>query len=204
MQKEHFAPIRKAASDDEDEHLVFAEVYAPNRPDSDGEFMDSETIKKMAYDFMKNLEPDGSIDHRHTNEIVKGARVVESFIARKDDPDFIEGAWVLGVHIDNPEMWEQIKKGEINGFSIEALVHKKVVEVELEVPPVISGKTLKSEDHEHTFYVGYNEDGKFLGGKTDTVNGHFHLIKRGTLTEEAEGHHHKFSHVESLNLKEVA
>jgi hypothetical protein len=199
----NFAPILKAG--DTEEHLVFAEVYAPNRPDSDGEFMDPDTIKKMAYEFMKTLEPGKVIDHRHSNEIVNGARVVESFIARKEDPDgFIEGAWVIGLHIDNEEMWKQIKKGEINGFSIEALVHKKVVPIEIEMPPVISGKTQKSEDHIHTFYVGYDENGKFIGGKTNVVNGHAHVIKRGTLTEEAEGHTHKFSHLDELQLKEVA
>ena len=48
----------------------------------------------------------------------------------------------------------------------------------------------------------YDEDGKFLGGKTDVVEGHFHIIKRGTVTEDSLGHKHRFSHVEDLMIKE--
>lgn len=188
------------------ERLIYAEVYAPNRPDSDGEFMDAEGIKKMAFEFMRKMELD-SVDSYHDNELVPGCCVVESFIARKGDPDFIEGAWVVGMHVDNDEMWDKVEKGEINGFSLEAMVQKTPVDVEMDIPPVITGKTMKSEvaedDHIHTFYVAYNDDGKFLGGRTDSVNGHFHAIRRGSVTEKAEDHAHKFSHLDDIQLREV-
>jgi hypothetical protein len=38
----------------------------------------------------------------------------------------------------------------------------------------------------------------FLGGETDTVDGHSHQIVRGTVTEEADGHTHRISHVEQI------
>ena len=31
----------------DEEHLVFAEVYVPNVPDTDGEFMTTESVKSM-------------------------------------------------------------------------------------------------------------------------------------------------------------
>ena len=189
-------------SEDAKKRIVWAEVYAPNRPDSDGEFMDAEGICKMAYEFMRKQSLD-QIDHSHTNELVNGAHIVESFIARKGDPTFIEGAWVVGCHIPKDEDWAKVEKGEWNGFSIEASVRKDVVEVEIEIPPVLSGKTLKHEDgHDHTFYVTYSEQGKFLGGKTDVVKGHSHTITQGTITDPASDHHHRFSHVEDLLIKE--
>lgn len=188
-------------SSNEKQRIVWAEVYAPMRPDSDGEYMDAETIRKMSYEFMKDMKLD-QIDSQHNNELVDGASVVESFIARKNDPDFIEGAWVVGIHIDNDEMWEKVEKGEINGFSIEAFVSKTPKEVTVEVPPVISGKTLKSEEHNHTFMVAYDDTGRFLGGRTDQVEGHFHVIKRGTVTEVANGHSHRFSHVDDIIIQE--
>lgn len=190
----------------EDKRLVFAEVYAPNRPDSDGEFMTADGIEAMAYRFMRSMKLD-NVDSYHDNDLVPGCCVVESFIARKGDPDFIEGSWVVGMHVDNDDMWEKITKGEINGFSMEAMVNKETVEVEMEVPPVIQGKTMKSEqatdEHIHTFYVAYNEDGKFLGGRTDEVDGHFHIIKRGSVTEKAADHAHKFSHLDDIKLTEI-
>ena len=184
---------------DAKQRLVFGEVYAPNRPDSDGEFMVAESITKMAYKFMRQRKLD-KIDSMHSNVLVEGACVVESFIARKGDPDFIEGAWVVGVHIPKDEDWDKVEKGEWNGFSIEALVTKTVVDVTIEVPPIISGRTMKGgeKEHTHTFHVAYDETGKFLGGKTDTVEGHFHTIKRGTMTEDAALHRHRFSHIEDV------
>lgn len=188
--------------------MVWAEVYTPDVPDSDGEFMRAEEIEKMAYGFMRSMKLD-AVDHMHDNIQVDGACVIESFIARKGDPDFNEGAWVVGMHIDNDETWDKVEKGEINGFSMEALVHKTVLEVELETPPVLAGKTMihkteGSEDaHDHDFMVAYGDDGRFLGGKTSPAGNppHVHVIKRGTLTEEAAGHSHRFAHVDQVKIK---
>jgi hypothetical protein len=187
-------------SEDDEQQIVWAEVYAPNIPDTDGEFMDAETIRKMAYKFMEDHKQT-KIDLRHNNRLVKGACMVESFIARKDDPTFIEGSWVAGIHVPDKAVWHAIKSGEINGFSMEAYVHKRVVELEIDIPPIISGKTMKHEDgHEHTFDVAYDDRGNFLGGRTGTVNGHNHIIKRGTVTEVENGHNHRFSFVDFLNM----
>jgi hypothetical protein len=194
----------------EDERLVFGEVYIPMVPDSDNEFMDAVSIKKMAYEFMRRKRQ-GNVDKFHTNVISEGASVVESFIARKGDPLFTEGAWVVGVHIPDDDDWAKVKKGKINGFSMEAFVVKTPVEVEMDLPCTIPGKTMKAEggdveDHEHEFMVTYDESGKFIGGRTSVEKGHYHVIKRGTLTEgpsSGASHHHKFSHVEALSMREV-
>lgn len=195
------APIKKS---EQAKRLVWAEVYAPDRPDSDAEFMRAEEIEAMAYDFMRRMKQD-QVDAGHDQINKDGCCVVESFIARKGDPEFIEGAWVVGMHIDNDELWAKVEKGEINGFSMEALVVKQPMEVEMDAPPVISGKTLKAdsgEDHTHDFLVAYDDAGKFLGGRTNAgADGHWHVIKRGTVTEDSSGHRHKFSHVEHLTIR---
>jgi len=191
----------KLASDEL--HIVWAEVYCPpNVPDTEGDYMDRETIQTMAYKFMQDGRQ-RQIDVQHDNNLVQGACVVESFIARKGDPDFIEGAWVVGVYVPDADVWARIKKGEINGFSIEAIVSRSQTILEVDLPPIISGRTTKNAEHEHQYHVAYGEKGEFLGGKTDSVNGHFHLIKRGTITEEADGHTHRFSFVEGLSAREL-
>lgn len=181
----------------EEKRIVWAEVYVPNIPDSDGDFMDSESVEKAAYGFMKDLNLK-QIDVQHSNDLVPGASVVESFIARKGDPDFIEGAWVVGVHVPDDATWSQIKKGEINGFSLEALVKGEDVELEIDIPPVLSGRTSTSSNHDHQFFVTYDPEGNLVGGRTDLVDGHYHLIKRGTITEKEADHDHRFSFVEGL------
>jgi len=186
-------------ADNEEQQIVWAEIYAPNIPDTDGEFMDAETIRKMAYKFMGDHKQN-HVDLRHNNRLVKGACLVESFIARKGDPTFIEDAWVGGVHIPDKAVWSEIKSGGINGFSMEAFVHKRAVELEIDIPDILHGTTMKHADgHEHEFNVKYDDRGNFLGGDTSETNGHKHTIKRGTITEHQNGHNHRFSFIDLFN-----
>jgi len=181
---------------DDDQQIVYGEVYVPMVPDSDGEFMDADTIKAAAHKFLQNHNIH-NVDKQHDNTLT-GSYVVESFIAREGDPDFIEGAWVLGVQVPDKELWRQIKEGDINGFSLEATVEKTLTTLELQVPDVITGGTTEVEGHTHTFYVSFDEDGIFLGGHTDVVLGHSHKIVHGTETCGSQDHKHNFSFVEGM------
>ena len=188
-------------ADGEEQQIVYGEVYAPNRPDAHGEFMTHVEIRKMAHQFLRD-NISGQIDMMHDNRVVKGCSVVESFIAPEDSKDFIPGSWVVGVHVPDTEVWGMIKKGEINGFSMEALVVKQPREVEVQIPPVVSGLTSKSDtdSHQHRFYVAYGPNGEFHGGKTDVVDGHSHQIIAGTHTEVTKGHSHRFSSVDDVRV----
>lgn len=186
-------------TDTPDQRLVFGEVYSPMKPDADHEFMTADEIQKMAHAFVAKGIP-GMVDVNHNNEVTPGITIVESFIARKGDPDFIEGSWVVGVHVNDDKIWSDIKKGEINGFSMEALVQREEQHITLNLPPVVSGLTSKSEDHEHTFFVAYNANGEYLGGTTSMVNNHQHAIKGGTVTDTVNGHNHKFSSVDNVSI----
>lgn len=178
--------------------IVYSEVYAPMLPDSDNEFMDEAGVMEMAHNFMRSLRLK-NCDVQHNNVCVDGACIVESFIARKGDPDFIAGAWVIGMHVPDARVWKQIENHEINGFSLEALVRQIPCVIEIEVPDVIEGTTMKSEDgHVHKFYVSYDDNGKFQGGYTDTVDGHMHLIRGGSVTEKAANHAHRYSYLDAL------
>jgi hypothetical protein len=183
----------------EELQIVMGEVYAPNRPDAQGEYMTAVEIRKMAHQFIRSGKM-GQIDLMHGNKVVKGASVVESFVAEDNDTRFLPSSWVIGVHIPDTGLWASIKKGEINGFSMEALVTRHDMEVEVEIPPVVTGITSKSDGHEHKFFVTYDALGQFKGGITDTVHGHFHSIVAGTHTQDAAGHRHRFSSVDNVYI----
>ena len=187
--------IRKAYSSGEF-HYVFGEVYAPDIVDTDGESMSAEDIQKMAHNFIA----DGlvrSLDTNHNHNLC-GAVVVESFIARKGDPDFAEGSWVLGVRMEDGPLWESIKSGEINGFSVDAFVTKVPSDKPLPKKLVTAGETLPPVEqdgvtqHTHTYYIEYDTDGRVAFGKTDSVDGHSHKIIGTVTTEKAAGHSHRF------------
>lgn len=124
---QRFVPLSKTNAD---KQLAFGVVYAPDELDSHGDFMVAEEIEKMAYDFMMSGKVN-RIDTDHDKE-ENGSRVVESFIARKDDPDFPEGAWVMGIYIPDEEIWKSIKKGDLTGFSMYGKSGKREVIVEVD------------------------------------------------------------------------
>ncbi len=181
---------------DDELQVVYGEVYAPNVPDSQGDFMTIVEVRKMAHKFLESQRVT-KVDTNHDN-VENGSCVVESFIARPEDPDFIEESWVVGVHVADGEIWKKVKSGELNGFSFEAMVMSRAKELELEVPEEIVGLTSKAEDHEHEFIVVMDDDGNFVGGRTNIVNGHFHSILKATVTETSMGHAHRYSFVEEL------
>jgi Putative phage serine protease XkdF len=204
-----FVPVAAASTPsvsikktDDDEQLVYGEVYAPGFPDSQGDFMTAESIKKMAFEFMrKGLV--SKIDLHHTQQ-EGGSYVVESFIAREDDPLFIPGSWVIGVKCPD-DVWALVKSGELNGFSFDGEGSRVETTLELDMPETIEGETDEVLGHSHGFYVRYDPDGNFLGGRTlPGPDGHVHKILRGTVTEMTDGHAHRFSYVEGVLCAQAA
>ena len=114
MKTENIVAFKKS---DNKKQIVFGEVYVPDVRDTDGEFMTAETIEKMAHNFLANKK-NFEISKSHDGNTDKGC-VVESFIAREGDPDFIPGSWVIGVHVPDVEIWKQVEDGTLTGFSIE-------------------------------------------------------------------------------------
>lgn len=191
---------------DEELRIVYGEVYSPNVPDSQGDYMTPVEIRKMAHRFLASKRLD-SVDENH-NHKPTGSYVVESFIARKADPDFIPESWVVGIHIPEDAVWAKVKSGELNGFSMEGLVRQQPGVLEIEVPEVIIGKTSEDKGHSHDFEVELDDSGQIKSGRTNVVNGHYHEIRRGTATEVAvsdfdgavikDSHTHRFSFVEMI------
>lgn len=180
-----------------DKQIVYGEVYAPVLlPDTDGDVISAKSIEIMAHKFMKSYGQ-GSIDVEHDNNIVT-ATVVESFIARKGDDLYIPGAWVVAIHIEDEELWNDVKEGNLNGYSFQGVSKAVFKEIEIEIPEQLDGSTDNQQGHKHKFTVKFDSSGNFLGGKTDTVEDHFHKITNGTVTNDSENHNHKFSFVELL------
>jgi hypothetical protein len=182
---------------DHEEQVVFGEVYAPSFPDSQGDFMTPDEIKKMAYNFLRKGIA-SNIDVNHT-QMPSGSYVVESFLAREGDPTFIPGSWVLGVKVPDQAVWQMVKSGELNGFSLDGIGVRTPKALVIEMPELLKGETDGVRGHTHSFVVKFDQHGNFLGGYTNpALDGHMHQIVRGTVTEPANGHAHRFSFVEGV------
>jgi len=184
---------------DADKRLIFGEVYAPDVLDTYTEFVTPEDLELMAHRFLGELENlKETIDTNHDN-VPNGSFPVESYIARAGDPDFTEGAWVLGVKVPDDHIWAQIKKGELNGFSFEALVVPVDVEVTMRQQRDLVGNTEEAGDHSHVFYAQVNDQGRVVAGHTSISKAaegesHDHRIRRATVTEMGgdDRHVHRF------------
>lgn len=187
-----FARIKKI---DEDRRIVFGEVYAPNVLDTYREFLTEEDLETMAHRYLR-LALEETIDTMH-DAIENGSFPVESFIAR-GHPDYTEGSWVLGIKVPDDHIWRQIKSGELNGFSFEALVKPVAVVAKVFVvrdhPGVTEPPNNDDEGHTHAFYVQLDDAGRVLRGDTSVNEGHSHRILKGTATEFAGDvkHKHRF------------
>lgn len=180
----------------ERKRIVYAPVYTPFRVDTDGEAMIPAEIEKMAHDFMLKGRLD-CIDVSH-DRVKSGCMVVESFVARSGDPDFIEGEWVLGVKILRDDLWDKILKGELNGFSFgsDNVPTRMGYIVDLLQPVLGVGSTEPSEPgrlpvHEHTVFIELTEEARIVPTDTGETLGHTHRITRATATDEAFGHSHR-------------
>lgn len=187
---------QKVVIKSEERRLVYGEVYAPLHIDTDQEAMTAQEIEKMAHRFLQKGRT-SKIDVQHNYEET-GCYVVESFIARKSDPDgFVEGSWVLGVKVPSDELWEAVKKGELNGFSFAGISKKDQVEVEVQVTRKLVGHTEKSAEgellpeHSHSIKLKFDQDGHVIPGSTDDVLGHVHEVFRTTATEKSMEHSHR-------------
>lgn len=107
-------PIWKA----EEERFVYGIVLQPDIVDAQGDSVSKEEIAKASHSFMENCQKIG-LQH---NVIVPQIKIWESYLAPVDmtiaGQPVSKGSWVLGVHVNDDGIWEQVRKGELTGFSI--------------------------------------------------------------------------------------
>lgn len=109
-------------------------------------FFNKETVRRAAEIFLEKSRQDkATIEHEVA---VEGMVVVESWIVDNKNMDKAthlgfdvpEGTWMITMKVHNDEVWNQIKKGEVNGFSIEGrfadrmMLNKQQAEMSQENP----------------------------------------------------------------------
>ena len=130
------AIVKEAFSNDE-KHMVYGAVLRPDFPiyrnDGDNEYyleFTSESIERMARDYMMNYRQ-GNVTIQH-EEYANEVFMVESWIKQDMDKDksvsvgldksLPIGTWFCGFYVNNNDVWERIKSGELKGFSVEAMI----------------------------------------------------------------------------------
>lgn len=122
----------------EEKHMVYSAVLIPDKPiyrrnaDGDEYYLEfsKESIEKMSQEFLKEYrQSEVTVDH---NNIAPEVTVVETWLKSdlyKDksvalglNESLPIGTWFAGMKVNNVEVWERIKNGELKGFSVESMV----------------------------------------------------------------------------------
>lgn len=101
--------------------------YPIYRNESGEEFytiFDATVIEKLVYKFMRESR-NTIVNINHASQ-AKNIYLFESFIMKDQHkeiyPEFADiaaGSWIVSYKVDDPAVWEQIRSGQLNGFSIE-------------------------------------------------------------------------------------
>lgn len=180
------------------ERVVMAEMLIPDVPNVYGDIYTREAIREFCYEHARQGYGI-DINHDKVNVDHEKAYVVETFIARAGDPDFIEGSWVVGMKIIDDDLWADILSGAINGYSFEALCEMQPVVFQNLRNRQVVGVTEPDpyDGHVHDFVVLLDVFNRPMAGGTGIVNGHSHRIVTHTTTEDAIGltgrtHSHRY------------
>ena len=141
LSKDKFLSLAKV--DEEKRTLVgvalIPEKQIPRFDETEGEylvFFSKQTIEKAQELFMNSLKNNkATVEHE---EDVQGVSVIETWIKEDDNDksnlygfsDLPIGSWLVKMKVYNDEIWKQVKKGELKGFSIEGFFVDKAIEMQ--------------------------------------------------------------------------
>jgi len=124
---------QKFVTTDEEKRIVVGPAMVPDlkifRKDEMGRpyyvYFSADTIKMIAEKYMRYKYIDNN-DTNHNGEAAKDVYVIETWI-KEDEQDKSNkygykelpvGTWFVSMKVRNDEVWEKIKSGELNGFSV--------------------------------------------------------------------------------------
>ena len=119
----------------DERHMCYGAALIPDkdiyRNNGEQEFYISftkESIEKMSQDFMKNYrQNEVTLDH---DEMANDITITESWLVEdpyKDKANALginvpKGSWMIGMKVNQIDVWERVKSGELNGFSVESMI----------------------------------------------------------------------------------
>lgn len=119
----------------DERHMCYGAALIPDkdiyRNNGEQEFYISftkESIEKMSQDFMKNYrQNEVTLDH---DEMANDITITESWLVEdpyKDKANALginvpKGTWMVGMKVNQIDVWERVKSGELKGFSVESMI----------------------------------------------------------------------------------
>lgn len=123
---------------DEDQHIVFGpaivadkEIYRNKNGFEFFVVFTKDAIKKMVEKYSKDGKLN-SVDVNHNENPIDDVVMIESFIkdeangiSPKEFEDVTDGSWFTKFKVNNEELWQKVKSGEVKGFSVAGMFDLK-------------------------------------------------------------------------------
>ena len=187
--------VRHLNIKNEEQRIVSGIIAEPLVIDTDGDFYTREGVLKMFHDFVVG-KLQKEVDKEH-NRIPTGSEFIRTYIALENDPEgYPEGAWIGECKIASDEDWDAVKRGDLNGFSVEIMSYLVDVTVSAQQMVKAHGSTELSTDtvlpaHSHEVILKFDESGRVIESDVSVVMGHSHEVSRTTATDDNLGHSHR-------------
>ena len=106
----------------EEKREVTATILIPEIPDAQGDCIGVEEIQAACHDFMLRYNKQESSMGLMHKELTSKIQILESYCAPCDfeinKKQIAMGTWILKVKILDDDLWESVKDGSLQGFSI--------------------------------------------------------------------------------------
>ena len=102
------------------------QIYRRNKDKEYYIFFSEETVRKASELFLMRSNQNNAT-YEHERKMLEGMSVVESWIIEDEKTDksrlynfnLPKGTWMISMKVNNDEIWQSVKDGEVKGFSIE-------------------------------------------------------------------------------------
>ena len=177
---------------DEEKRMLVSPALIPNKqifrydPNTDSEYyvyFSPETVRKASELYLKhNNHHKATYEHK---DRVSGVLTVESWIKEGDSDkskmygyDLPNGTWFVKMKIENEDLWNKIKEGELKGLSIEGYFTNKFEEMQKQQPTpeqILSAlneiiREAKTELKAERVELGLADDLKKLNTEADKIS----------------------------------
>ena len=123
----HF-PILKAGVEEKEEHVIYGVVLEPETYDAQGHIISVDEVKKSAHKFMEEHGTwGGNWKVEHSANANWDVVLLETYLAPADivmegsdgeEHTIKKGSWVMSHRVESRDLWDQIKSGDLTGYSI--------------------------------------------------------------------------------------
>jgi phage head maturation protease len=135
--EENFVALQKHEVElkevDTEKRILMGAALIPNkqiyRKNKDKEFyiyFSEDTVRKASELFLMRSNQNNAT-YEHERKMLEGMSVVESWIIEDEKTDksklygfsLPKGTWMISMKVNNDEVWQKVKDGDVKGFSIE-------------------------------------------------------------------------------------